>query len=149
LVLYERAFGLTMPRLLATAVCIWLGLALIALGMWVAGVAGHRHWFWSATGVVALAILLALNMVNAEGFVVKRNVARAAVSKDVDVLDLYELGDDAVPALEAALPALDEAGRERVLDVTCASDDTPGSLWAYNGGQDAAVEARNRMCPPR
>lgn len=149
LALYERAFGLTMPRLLATAVCVWMGLALLALGVWVAGVAGHRHWFWAVTGVVGLAILLALNMINAEALVVERNVARTASTGDADALDLWGLGDDAAPALERSLPKLDGHARRAVLLVACTRDELGGSVWSYNGGHDAAVEARNRMCTHR
>lgn len=147
LFLYERAFGLTMPRLIATAACIGLGLVFVAAAVWFGGVGSDRHWFWAAAGATGLAILFVLNAVNAEALVVQRNVDHARETGKFDVAELRELGDDAVPALEAALPRLPADVRREVIDSLCAlHPQRPGSLWAYNASQDGAIEARNRVC---
>jgi hypothetical protein len=147
LVLYERAFGLTMPRLLATTICVWLALTLIALAVWVAGVAAHRHWFWSATGVAALALLFALNAMNAEAFVVRHNVGRPPAAGRVDPKYLVELGEDAAPTLAAALPRMAADTRAIVLGRLClGGDQRAGPWWSYNGSRDGAIEAHNNFC---
>ena len=93
-----------------------------------------------------LAALLALNVANPEAVVVRHNVDFAASSGRFDPGYLAELSDDAVPALEEALPRLQPDARARVLETICAVRPASGGLWGYNGGVDWAVEARNRAC---
>lgn len=149
LVLYERAFGLTMPRLWATAASVAIGLALVALAIAIAGVGAHRRWFWTVSGTCALAVLLAMNVVNAEALVVHRNVDRARASGhayEFDIGELHELTDDAVPALASALPHLSPATRQAVLDRICTGDRKERSYLGYNLSRRAADAARSRVC---
>ena len=74
LFLYEQAFGLTMLRLYAQSAIVWVGLVLVFLGVWIAGVGARRTWVWSAAGVTALLMLFAMNVLNPEAFVVRHNV---------------------------------------------------------------------------
>jgi hypothetical protein len=146
LALYERAFGLTMPRVWATTICLWLGLALSMFGLWIAGVGRGRHWFWTGAGAAALTILLVLNVVNVEALVVNRNVERAQTTKKLDVDALDELGEDAVPALGASLDRLDARSREGVLNWLCSrSYEDEGGL-SSNVSNAAAAAARSRVC---
>jgi hypothetical protein len=146
LALYERAFGLTMPRVLATAICVWIGVALVLLGLWVGGVAPGRHWYWTAAGVAALAILLVLNVVNIEAYVLRRNVAHAQAIGKFDVDELDELGDDAVPALAASLPRLDANTRAAVVGWLCEPVDEDDRPLSYNATRASAAAARSKVC---
>lgn len=147
LALYERAFGLTMLRLLALSFCVWLAAGLLALGVWIA-TGARRDWYLAVAGAVALVTLLALNVFNAEAFVVRRNVDHAERTSRFDPAYLSELGDDAVPALVASLPRLPKKDSEALLARLCDGDvEQPTSGWAYNGSHNAAVAARARACP--
>lgn len=147
LLLYERAFGLTMLRLIALTVCVWLALTLVALALWAGGLAANRHWFWAATGAVALLLLFALNAINAEAFVVRRNVDRPPSAGRFDPGYVAELGDDAAPAIAASLPRLEPRVRAELVGTLCrGSDARVGPWWSYNGSRDGATEARNRTC---
>ncbi len=98
LFLYEQAFGLTMLRLYAQAAIVWVGLVLVFLGLWIAGVGARRTWVWSAAGGTALVMLFAMNVLNPERFVVRHNVAHQRTTTfDPSYLD--EVGSDAVPEL--------------------------------------------------
>ena len=89
---------------------------------------------------------MVLNVVNPEALVVRHNVAHAERTGRFDADYAVGLSADAVPALAAALPQLDEAARERVLAQLCAPHPSRRGLLSYNGSIDAAVEARNRVC---
>jgi hypothetical protein len=139
-----------MPRLLAAAVCLWLGVAIVCLALWIGGLGAGRDWYWTAVGITACAILFALNAVNAEALVVKRNIAHAQATGRFDSSELGELGDDAVPALEAELNALPRDARASILADVCRDPVAqPGGFWAYNGTRDGAAEARRRLCAER
>jgi len=144
--LYEQAFGLTMLRLYSSLLAAWIGTAFVLLGILMAGVGERRSWFVPAVAGLGLAGLLALNVVNPEALVVRHNVAHAERTGGFDAGYATGLSADAVPTLVAALPRLDEDARGRVLAELCASRRRPGSWLSYNGGVDAAVEARNRVC---
>ena len=71
--LYENAYGLTMLRLYAAVFVGWIGVSLVLLGAWVAK-GGDRGWFPAAAVAAGLVAVLALNVVNPEAVVVRRNV---------------------------------------------------------------------------
>jgi hypothetical protein len=146
LALYERAFGLTMPRVWATAIAVWIGLALVLLGLWIFGIGTARHWFWTAAGAGALVILLALNVVNAEALVVHRNVAHAQATGRFDSYQLKDLSDDAVPAMAGSLSRLDAQTRREVMDWLCAPAHQDHSRLSYNVSHATASAARSRVC---
>ncbi|HVF73852.1 MAG TPA: DUF4173 domain-containing protein [Acidimicrobiales bacterium] len=105
LFVYEEAFGLTMLRLFSTVFAVWVGAVFVLLGARLLGVAAGRRWLLGAATAVGLALLLVLNVVDAEAVVARRNVART----DFDPGHAAQLSDDAVPALV-------EGGRR---DVVC------------------------------
>ena len=149
LALYERAFGLTMPRLWATTACVWIGLALVLLGAWIAGVAAHRRWFWTAAGIAGLAVLIVMNVVNPEALVVHRNVGRAVSTQKFDAKELNSLTDDAVPPLAAALDRLPAQARADTLAWLCGPSHGSHSVLSYNLSKRSAETARSRVCSGR
>lgn len=105
---------------------------------------------WTRLARPRTALLGALNAVNAEALIVHRNVAHAEATGNFDTDELGELGDDAVPALEAALPQLSRQSQRGVVAHLCAAHQQgPGSWWAYNGARDGAIESRNHVCAGR
>jgi hypothetical protein len=148
--LYEEAYGLTLLRLFSSAFALWIGIVFVLLGLSLSGkVAPQRAWFVPASLAIALAGLLAANVVNPESLIVRRNVDRFAGSDALDVEHLVYLSDDAVPELLRSLPRMtpDQAGLVRA--AVCAGErSTTSGFWAFNASRDAAIEARNRHCPP-
>ena len=113
--LYQEAYGWTELRLYVLATIAWLAVGVLAL---VVALATDRvRWIAHVLGVAALAIGLGLNVIGPVRFITEQNVARvldpALVppngSTGLDETYLVGLGDDAVPALLRALPALEEA----------------------------------------
>lgn len=148
LLLYERAFGLSMLRLYSLVFCMWLGLALTGLAVWMFGIGGRRDWFFSAVAAVALALLLALNIANPEAIVVQRNVERTARTDRFDAEYLSLLSADAVPAMVDSLDRLDEDTREDVTSILC---EWPGSAsgWAaWNASERRARLSLESICQP-
>jgi hypothetical protein len=150
LVLYERAFGLSMLRLYSMVFCVWLVVALVALALWIGGVGGTRHWFWGASAATAVALLLALNVLNPEAFVVKHNVDAGTQSYDVDYAT--DLSADAVPALVEIARRDSDVG-EKMSRTICSNDygefqTAESESWAgFNLDREAARDARSSFCP--
>lgn len=141
IVLYERAFGLTMLRLYAQAAIVLVGIVLVLLGLWLAGVGRRRTWVWSASGVTALTILFAMNVLNPEAFVVRHNVAHQMQRETRDPSYAAGLGDDAVREL---------ARHEELRGYVCAMSEDGFIGWAaYNMARDRAEHTRTRVCGPR
>lgn len=102
--LYQAEFGLTVQRVYATALMLWVA-ALLALFAATVLRGRARGFAWRAllSGAVAL---VALNAVNPEALIVRTNVRRGTEAHRVDVAYLVRLSPDAAPALRAALPRL-------------------------------------------
>jgi hypothetical protein len=146
LALYEHAYGLTMLRFYAAAFVVWVGLAVVLLGLWLAG-ARRRAWFPAAAVGAGLAGLLLLNLVNPEALVVRRNVALAERTGRFDAYYLLELSDDAVPELVRTLPRLDPATQAEIRAHLCAGARTAEGGWAgWNRSERRAITARNVVC---
>ena len=117
--LYEQAFGLTVSRLLAIVFAVWVGGVFVLLAASWAGVGRGRSWVPASSSALALALLLVLNLADAEAVLVRRNVAHAQRTGQFDAGYLYELSDDAVPALADALPRLPPEARAAARDAIC------------------------------
>jgi hypothetical protein len=104
--LYVDAYGLTELRLLTTVFMICLG---ILFAWFVATVLRDRPEGF-ATGAVACGFLaiLALNFLNPDALVARVNIDRARDGYDFDAFYATSLSGDAVPALVAALPELNQ-----------------------------------------
>ncbi len=112
LTLYQQAYGWTELRFYVLTTIVWLA---IAVGSAAIGVVfGRSRWFLHALVISGLVVALGVNFVAPQAFVAEQNLARALhpelVAPDgfsgLDAGYLSSLGDDAVPAVVAALPAL-------------------------------------------
>ncbi len=95
--LYQEAYGFTTLRLLVLACELWLGVCFVLVLVAVLRLRARpvvREM--AAAGVVAL---LALAVLDPERFVADNNVARYALTGEIDTEYLRELSADAVPAL--------------------------------------------------
>lgn len=110
--LYQQAYGWTELRFYALLAIAWLALGVVAA---LGGLAIDRLRLVPRVLVLAALVLaLAANVVGPQRFVTEQNVARvldpALVPADgwsgLDVDYLYSLGDEAVPTLVRAVPAL-------------------------------------------
>ena len=145
--LYEHAFGMTMLRLYSEVFAAWTGAVFVLLALVLAGVGAGRQWLPSAAVGLGLAVVLVLNALNPEAFVVRHNVDRAATTGRFDVAYALSLSDDAVPALVDALPRLGPDDRHLVLETLCRPEPGPFRGWlAYNGARHAADAARDAAC---
>jgi two-component system, OmpR family, sensor histidine kinase BaeS len=115
--LYQDAYGWTELRFYIDATIAWLGLGIAAAVVLL--VRDRMRWLVHAMTVSAVVILVAVNLVGAQRHVADANVARlldpSLVPPDgrhgLDLDYALTLGDDAVPALVAALPALSDGDR--------------------------------------
>jgi hypothetical protein len=119
--LYQDAYGWTELRFYIDATIAWLALGIVAAIVLL--VRDRMRWLVHAMTVSAVAILLVVNLVGAQRHVADANVARlldpSLVPPDgrqgLDVWYALTLGDEAVPALVAALPALSTEDRAWVM----------------------------------
>jgi hypothetical protein len=98
LALYEDAYGLTVARLFAALVELWLA-ALIGMVM-AAGVRLRAGWLPRAVVVSGAAALLGFMAINPEGVVADRNVDRFERTGKIDTFYLNSLSADAAPVLD-------------------------------------------------
>jgi hypothetical protein len=150
LVLYEHAYGLTMLRLYSLLFAIWIGAALALFAGEISGLGGRRSWFPAAAGGCALAILVALNVLNPEAAVARHNLTRSNTSVPVDAGYLADLSDDAVPTLAALLPRLDPETRDAVIAQVCLGAPLDVEFTgpaAWNVGRHRAERTRASLCP--
>ncbi len=111
--LYYQAYGLTVDRLLAAAVMLWIG---VTLG-WFAFtlLRGHRDRFALGAIVSGLLVLVAVDAVNPEATVARVNVRRAVAGAELDTGYLARLSSDAIPMLVANVDLLPPDTRTALL----------------------------------
>jgi hypothetical protein len=147
--LYQEAYGWTELRFYAIALTGWLFLGLLAGAALL--VSGRSRWTIHALGVLALGVALAVSVVGPQRFVARQNVDRLLHPELVapggepglDASYLYELGDEAVPALAEALPLVpvEERGQIRLflMDRAAALADQTTVAWpAWNVSREEA-----------
>lgn len=132
--LYQEVFGLTLARVYAASVELWLVLAILWFG-WTS-LRGRSERFTVGAWVSAVLIVASLHALNPEALIVRVNTQRwrsrqaapeeqLGPSKEsstpahpgLDATYLLRLGADAVPALVAELPRLQPAQREKMVTV--------------------------------
>jgi Domain of unknown function (DUF4173) len=145
--LYEDAFGFTMLRLYSHLFAAWIGLVFVFLAADIGGLSRARRWFVGATFTSAVAVLLALNVMNPEAIVVALNIDHAGSTHKIDAGYLSQLSNDAIPGLLAATSQLDPGLRSQVVRVACAGPRsyTAGPA-AYNQADADAASARRNHC---
>jgi hypothetical protein len=115
--IYQDAYGWTELRFYVLATIFWL-----AIGIGITSVLLVRdqmRWLLHGLAMAAIVVLIGINVVGPSRLIAEQNVARvldpSLVPADgrsgLDVHYAVRLGDDAVPALIRALPALDAADR--------------------------------------
>jgi Domain of unknown function (DUF4173) len=97
--LYEEAYGFTMLRLYSHIFAVWIALIFLLLALDFCGLFRRRRWLVGATSVSAMAVLLALNVINPEAIVVSLNIDRAQATHKIDAQYLATLSNDATPTL--------------------------------------------------
>lgn len=145
--LYMENFGLTEARVHATAFMVWLA---AATGWFAATVLRkHPERFLSGCVTGAFVILLGLALVNPQDLVARTNLGRAGEGKELDAAYLGSLDADAVPAIAAYWPALDNEHKctlwQRLLQKWTAPDED----WRrWNLARSRAVRAVAALQPP-
>ena len=151
--LYQEAYGWTELRFYVLASIVLLAVGAIAL--LAALVTDRVRWIGHVLIVAGLGIGLAVNLIGPVRFISEQNVARVLDPRLVppdgrsglDELYAISLGDDAVPALIRALPAIDEgapaylANGLRVRLATLRADEGLNAWPAWNAGRAAARDA--------
>ena len=139
MVLYQQEFGLTADRLFATA--FLGGVAVTAAWFLATALQGATVRFMRGAIAGWVVWLVALHAVNPEAVIVRANVARAEAGKPLDTEHLLRLGNDAAPALVAALPRLGAAEQDSITTgllrrgPELPSDPRSWSLAAYRAEQ--------------
>lgn len=102
--LYVENFGLTIDRVLATAIMLWVIAAFATFAATMLRGRGER--FAPVVLLATIGWVALLNAANPEAIVVRANVARAAAGMAFDAPYHAKLSADALPALLAAAPTL-------------------------------------------
>lgn len=145
--LYEEAYGFTMLRLYSHIFAVWIAIVFLLLAAEMAGVYRRRRWLVGATAISAMALLLALNVVNPESIVVTLNIDHAGITHKMDPQYLAELSSDATPSLLANRSLVDQSIGREISRVACAGPHTySASLAAFNWSDAAAATARREGC---
>ncbi len=138
--LYEEAYGFTMLRLYSHIFAVWIALIFLLLAADFAGLFTRRRWLVGATSVSAMAVLLALNVINPESIVVSLNIDRAQATHKIDAQYLATLSNDATGALlSSTLPDIRRLACEgpQTYSVTPA---------AFNWSDATAATSRRARC---
>jgi len=97
LAIYRDAFGLTESRFYAAATLPWLAVALV---WFLVSVARRRmEHFLAGAAALAVGVLLALAVLNPDGFIARTNLARLDDGRPFDATYASVLSADAVPTL--------------------------------------------------
>lgn len=150
--IYQAAYGWTELRFYVLASIVWLG---AGIAITIVLLARNRMgYLLHGLAIAAVAVLIGMNVVGPSRVIAEENVARvlnpALVPRDgqsgLDIRYARALGDDAVPALVRALPALGGSNRTLLLDwletrrqALAAPEATAWAAW--NLGREAARSA--------
>jgi hypothetical protein len=144
--LYEEAYGFTMLRLYSQIFAVWIAVVFLLLSADMAGLFKQRRWFVGATSLTAMALLLAVNLVNPEAVVVALNIDHARSTQKIDAQYLSELSSDATPALLASRSQLDPTLGRDITRVACAGPKAYAVRPNFNWSEAAAASARQEGC---
>ncbi|HEY4486248.1 MAG TPA: DUF4173 domain-containing protein [Candidatus Paceibacterota bacterium] len=113
--LYENAYGFTEIRLYSYALMIWIAVILVLLShhIWTNG---ERTVFAFRTFCTIVLLLFAMNMLNPDIFIAKKNLKRYADTGTIDAKYLASLSNDALPYTIHLLDDPDEIVRKDFAD---------------------------------
>lgn len=94
--LYENAYGFTTIRLYSHALMIWLGIAIVILGVHILK-NGKQTTFSFQILTSVILLLFAMNILNPDVFIAKKNLERYQATGIIDAEYLGSLSDDALP----------------------------------------------------
>ncbi|MGH3388130.1 MAG: DUF4173 domain-containing protein, partial [Actinomadura sp.] len=120
LYLYEEAYGWTRLRLWVHAFELWMGVVIVLIA--IAGIRLKAAWLPRAIATSGAAGLLALGLLNPDGFIAARNVDQVHLTGETDLAYLSRLSADAIPALDR-LPEPQRSCTLRRLAGTLRDDD--------------------------
>jgi hypothetical protein len=157
--IYQDAYGWTELRFYVLAAIAWLA---VGIGLTVVLLARNRmRWLLHGLAMSAVAVLVTINLVGPARLIAHENVARlldpSLVPADgrtgLDLRYARFLGDDAVPALVTALPALGNPDRADLLaQLEGRREELAGGSAAgwpsWNLGREQARQALAAL-PPR
>jgi hypothetical protein len=104
--LYQIEFGQTELRLYTTAFMGWLAIVFVWFMITIGRGKADRFVFGALAS--AFAVLLILNVLNPDDFIVRTNLGRVVAANPFDASYVVGLSADAVPALIASLPTMNE-----------------------------------------
>jgi hypothetical protein len=150
--IYQDAYGWTELRFYVLATIVWLA---IGIALTIALLARDRmRWLLHGLAISAVVVLIGINLVGPSRLIAEQNVARlldptlvpADGKTGLDVRYARFLGDDAVPALVSALPALPEPQRGDLLRLLALrkealADESTTSWPSWNLGRELARQA--------
>jgi hypothetical protein len=150
--IYQDAYGWTELRFYVLASIVWLAIG-IGITM-VLLIRDRMSWLLHGLAMAAIVVLVGINVVGPSRVIAEQNVARvldpSLVPPDgrsgLDVTYALRLGDDAIPALVRALPALPPLDRSalelRLVQRRAALLEAEATGWpSWNLGREAAREA--------
>ena len=140
LALYIGAFGLTLDRVIASAVLAWLGATIVIFATTV--LRGRNDRFSYRTIVAGFSTLAALNAVNPEALVARVNLSRTS-GVAADTAYLLRLGHDAAPVLIAHRGRLTTAERCQLKNSLMAAHSLDWRNW--NLARARAAEAARSL----
>ncbi len=109
--LYEDVYGFTRLRVMTQVFMVWLAVLFAVL---VADLLyRNKKIFWTGCLVTAVGFVLTLNLMNMDGFIASRNIARFEETGKLDVLYLTTLSDDAIPTVAQLLEKEDALGEQK------------------------------------
>ena len=150
--IYQDAYGWTELRFYVLATIVWLAIGIVVTAVLL--LRDRMAWLLHGLGAAAIVVLIGINVVGPSRLIATENVGRlldpSRVPPDgrtgLDIGYVGVLGDDAVPALVQALPAvagLDRALLQRQLierrNALAAADTTGWPAW--NLGRELARRA--------
>jgi hypothetical protein len=129
-----------MLRLYSHIFAVWIALIFLFLAADFSGLLRRRRWFVGAVSVSAMAVLLALNVLNPEAIVVSLNINRAQTTHKIDAQYLASLSNDATPTLIAS-------GSPDIRRIACEGPQTYSAApAAFNWSDAAAATSRRARC---
>jgi hypothetical protein len=145
--LYDEAFGLTMLRLWVVGAAVWMGVVLLMTALRAVGSPTGRNWVLAAAGGAAVVLVVMAGLGDAEAFVVRHNLGRAADGAELDTAYLADLSDDAVPAIAAGIGDTGDRVPDHALLVALRCGEDLDGVAALNRAAARAADARERHCP--
>ena len=146
LLLYENAYGFTRLRTYTHLFIFWLAALLVVVAVLLFR---ERLRVLAPVSVVAgFGFVATLGLINVDGFIAARNVARLQASGELDVLYLAQLSGDALPTLAGSLSGASppELLAHLACQRTIRAEQKVGPEWqSWNWGRVQAAEALDQI----